>query len=208
MKIYISGKMRGVPLYNFPAFDAASFRLWQLRYEVVSPAELDRASGFDPATLPSDHDWHSLPDGMTIRDCADRDIDAIKSCQSIYMLDGWQRSSGARAEHALAEWLGLNVLYESSPTTRKQIPIASGVLDYFPDAIRALAHCSWVGNEQHNPGDPLHWAREKSNDHPDCMMRHFMERGTVDEDGVRHVVKAAWRMLALAQLELEAADEC
>jgi hypothetical protein len=88
-------------------------------------------------------------------------------------------------------------------TARKQRPVASGVLDYFPDAIREIAHCSWVGNEQHNPGEPLHWSRDKSSDHPDCMMRHFMERGTADEDGVRHMTKAAWRALALLQIELE-----
>ena len=45
---------------------------------------------------------------------------------------------------------------------RKQQPVKTGVLDYFPDAIRAVAHCSGVGNEQHNPGSELHWDRAKS----------------------------------------------
>lgn len=86
---------------------------------------------------------------------------------------------------------------------RKEVPIASGVLDYFPDAIAAVAACSWVGNEQHNPGEPLHWAREKSTDQSDCLIRHFMERGKLDTDGVRHSAKTAWRALALLQLEIE-----
>lgn len=86
---------------------------------------------------------------------------------------------------------------------RKGVPIASGVLNYFPDAIAAIAELSRIGNEQHNPGQPLHWNREKSTDHDDCLIRHFMERGTVDTDGVRHSTKVAWRALALLQTELE-----
>ena len=89
---------------------------------------------------------------------------------------------------------------------RKQVPLATGLLDYFPDALAAVAHCSWQGNEQHNPGEPLHWAREKSRDHPDCLMRHFMERGTTDDDGIGHSVKVAWRALALLQEEIENAS--
>lgn len=90
---------------------------------------------------------------------------------------------------------------------RKTYPVAGGVLDYFPDAIVAVAHVSYVGNEQHNPGQPLHWAREKSTDEADTMMRHFLQRGEVDVDGVRHSAKMAWRALALLQKEIEAAEE-
>jgi hypothetical protein len=87
---------------------------------------------------------------------------------------------------------------------RKQIPLVTGVLDYFPDALCAVAEVSRAGNDQHNPGQPLHWAREKSNDHVDCVGRHLIERGTIDTDGQRHTAKAAWRILALLQLEIEA----
>lgn len=86
---------------------------------------------------------------------------------------------------------------------RKGLPITTGVLDYFPDAIAAVAACSKAGNDQHNPGQPLHWAREKSTDHADCIVRHLMERGTVDSDGIRHSAKLAWRALALLQVEIE-----
>lgn len=95
----------------------------------------------------------------------------------------------------------------SDPAERKKYPIASGVLDYFPDAIAYLAYVSWRGNEQHNPGQPLHWDRSKSSDEADTMMRHFAERGTLDTDGVRHMGKAAWRALALLQKEIEAERE-
>jgi hypothetical protein len=88
---------------------------------------------------------------------------------------------------------------------RKQIPIATGMLDYFPDAIAAVAAVSYIGNEQHNPGTPCHWDRSKSGDEADAMMRHFMERGKLDSDGTRHSAKMAWRALALLQKEIEAA---
>ena len=91
------------------------------------------------------------------------------------------------------------------PKERKEHPVARGVLDYFPDAIAAIAHVSFIGNQQHNPGQPMHWARGKSTDHADCIVRHLIERGTVDTDGLRHSAKLAWRALANLQVELEEA---
>lgn len=88
---------------------------------------------------------------------------------------------------------------------RKDLPICSGVLDYFPDAIAAVAATSKAGNDQHNPGQPLHWSRGKSTDHADCIVRHLMGRGTIDTDGIRHSAKVAWRALALLQEEIEQA---
>jgi hypothetical protein len=78
------------------------------------------------------------------------------------------------------------------------------VLDYFPDAIMAVSRVSFIGNEQHNPGQPLHWDRSKSTDEADALLRHFIQRGTIDTDGVRHSAKVAWRALALLQKEIEA----
>lgn len=86
---------------------------------------------------------------------------------------------------------------------RKQHPVATGVLDYFPDALLAIANVSRVGNDQHNPGQPLHWDRSKSTDEADALMRHFLDRGGFDNDGVRHSAKMAWRALALLQKEIE-----
>jgi hypothetical protein len=87
---------------------------------------------------------------------------------------------------------------------RKAVPIVTGVIDYFPDAIAAVAELSRVGNDQHNPGQPLHWSKHKSSDHADCLGRHLIDRGTVDTDGVRHSTKVAWRALAMLQIEIEA----
>lgn len=86
---------------------------------------------------------------------------------------------------------------------RKDLPLAQGLLWYFPNALAAVAEVSRVGNEQHNPGQPMHHARSKSTDHADCVMRHLAEAGTIDEDGLRHTAKMAWRALAMLQEELE-----
>lgn len=91
----------------------------------------------------------------------------------------------------------------TSKTERKERPMARGLLDYFPDALAEVAHVSYVGNQQHNPGEELHWAREKSTDHADCIIRHLADRGRLDDDGMRHSAKVAWRALAMLQLELE-----
>ncbi len=90
------------------------------------------------------------------------------------------------------------------PAARKEIPLARGLLDYFPAALAAVAAVSKAGNDQHNPGQPMHHARGKSTDHADCIVRHLVDRGTVDSDGQRHSAKVAWRALALLQEELEA----
>ena len=86
---------------------------------------------------------------------------------------------------------------------RKAVPLYSGCVKYFPDALAAVAELSRIGNDQHNPGKPLHWDRSKSGDERDALMRHLLEAGTIDGDGVRHSTKVAWRALANLQKELE-----
>lgn len=90
---------------------------------------------------------------------------------------------------------------------RKATPIYSGVVRYFPKALAAVAQCSHIGNEQHNPGTPLHWDRAKSGDELDALMRHLVDAGTMDTDGVRHSTKVAWRALANLEKDLERAIE-
>lgn len=95
------------------------------------------------------------------------------------------------------------MLLATDAQVRKDTPITSGVLDYFPRAIAEVARCSKAGNDQHNPGQPLHWAKEKSTDHVDCIARHLIDRETYDTDGVRHAAKLAWRALAYLETLLE-----
>jgi len=92
---------------------------------------------------------------------------------------------------------------------RKQTPIYSGVLAYFPAALAEVARCSFAGNEQHNPGTPLHWDRAKSGDELDALMRHLRDHAdgiVFDDDGITHLTKVAWRALAALQKQQEASD--
>lgn len=90
--------------------------------------------------------------------------------------------------------------------TRKAYPLYAGCMMYFPDALLEVARLSKIGNDQHNPGQPLHWSRGKSNDHAECIVRHQLDAGKIDTDGVPHSAKVAWRALAQLQLEVEAKD--
>lgn len=92
----------------------------------------------------------------------------------------------------------------SDSAERKAMPIASGVLDFFPDALLEVARVSLAATQQHHPGQAMHWDKSKSTDEADSLMRHLIERGTLDIDGMRHTAKVAWRALALLQRELEA----
>ena len=100
----------------------------------------------------------------------------------------------------------MNGTVTTDAAARKHVPIYSGVLQYFPRALAAVAVISRVGNEQHNPGQPLHWDRSKSGDELDALTRHLMDAGGFDSDGLRHSAKIAWRALANLEKELEAAD--
>lgn len=107
-----------------------------------------------------------------------------------------------------ADW-GNDVFEEPTPTKaeiRKGLPVFTGVICYFPDAIIEISKASLAGNKQHLDGEPLHWDRSKSKDQLDAAARHLFDhaRGDAfDDDGVRHLTKCAWRILAQIQLEIE-----
>jgi hypothetical protein len=86
---------------------------------------------------------------------------------------------------------------------RKNSPIFTGVLKYFPDALLEISRLSLAGNKQHHPNTPLHWDKSKSMDEADALVRHLLDSGTLDTDGIRHSAKVAWRGLALLQRELD-----
>jgi hypothetical protein len=106
---------------------------------------------------------------------------------------------------------------------RKNYPMLSGCLTYFPAALAGVAHLSKLGNDKHNPGQPLHHNRAKSSDHGDCIIRHLMDLQDMLAHYEKEAVKAvgsteaynkfknlqenikievsslAWRSLALSQ---------
>lgn len=105
-------------------------------------------------------------------------------------------------------------LLPQDASDRKTYPIGTGVLNYFPSALLQISKVSYLGNQQHNPGEPLHHARGKSTDHYDTIIRHLMEalvsedqnktfRLNKDTDGSYHLAKACWRVLAYFQEALE-----
>lgn len=87
--------------------------------------------------------------------------------------------------------------------TRKDYPVYTGVLKYFPDALIELSRVSLQGNKQHHPDKPLHWDKSKSADHLDALTRHLIDADKMDDDGVLHLAKVAWRALAALQTKLE-----
>lgn len=92
--------------------------------------------------------------------------------------------------------------------TRKGKPLFSGCLMYFPDALLAVAEHSRKANDKHNPGEPLHWSKDKSKDHSDCIARHLLDIGPtwdLEDPELKslHATALAWRALALLQTVLE-----
>lgn len=80
------------------------------------------------------------------------------------------------------------------PQKRKEIPIYSGFIKYFPDAIVEVTKLSVAGSKQHHPDANLHWDKSKSKDELDAMMRHLLEKD---------YASVAWRAMANLQRELE-----
>lgn len=89
-------------------------------------------------------------------------------------------------------------LFPEDDNEREQYPAGTFLTTYFPHAQAAKAHHSWKSNEKHNPGEPMHWAKDKSIGGPDRIVRHLMEgvwawmRG--DREGAKyHFTALAWR---------------
>lgn len=93
----------------------------------------------------------------------------------------------------------------SKHAERKATPVYSGVLKYFPNAIKYVSKVSKAGNDQHHPDKPLHWDKSKSTDEPDALVRHLIDHSIepVDEDGMLHLGKVAWRALAMLERYLD-----
>ena len=130
-------------------------------------------------------------------------IDYISGTETAYIINEQEELECEESKAGVYDEDEFYQYEEMVKQERKQMPVYSGVLKYFPDAIREVAKVSWVGNQQHHPDKPLHWDRAKSSDELDALSRHLMEAGTIDTDGQRHSAKVAWRALAYLQKELE-----
>jgi len=204
--IYIAGPMRGKPFFNFPAFDAAHDKLEDEGWNAISPADMDREHGFDAMDIEPNSDWNDMSSvPFTKEECMERDLEAIKKSDAIYMLKGWQNSTGAQAEYWCAKWRSKEIYFQEEPQTaifpvdaqrRKEYPVGTFIKDYFPNAIAALSHHSYVSQAQHGPttnGAPMEWLKDKSVGDGNQIIRHYMEG---DYENM------AWRALELLERQL------
>lgn len=111
MKIYLAGPMRGIPLFNFPAFNAAAKALRDLGHEVFNPAERDNehhGTDISAGNLTGSEEEAKEKHGFSLRDALAADMEFIcRHADAIALLPGWRQSTGAKAEHAAASALGL-----------------------------------------------------------------------------------------------------
>ena len=126
-------------------------------------------------------------------------IDYISGTESAYTMNEREQLENLEWEAGVSDTYDTDFIYND----RKKIPVFSGVLKYFPDAIIEVAKTSYQGNNQHHIDTDLHWDRSKSGDELDALTRHLLQAGTIDTDGIRHSAKIAWRALANLQKELE-----
>lgn len=100
-RAYLAGPMRGLPQFNFPAFDHAAARLRSEGWVIFNPAERDREEGFNPEN----------GDGLRTHEHYMRhDIAAILKCDYIILLPGWKNSVGARQEYQVGKMIGCKFL--------------------------------------------------------------------------------------------------
>ena len=96
--------------------------------------------------------------------------------------------------------------FPTEDKARKKLALWAYITQYFPKALMAELGVAVAGNEQHNPGEPLHWAREKSKDQMNTAFRHMWDHAcgvTKDTDGQYHLAKAIWRLKAELELTIE-----
>lgn len=117
MNIYVAGPMRGIPEFNYPAFNAAAAKLRAEGHTVFNPAEkdievhgTDISKGNEKGCLIEAAANHGFSLRRALRD------DTAWICEhadAIALIQGWEQSKGAKAEKALGEALGLEIMYLS-----------------------------------------------------------------------------------------------
>lgn len=213
MKFYIAGPMRGHPQFNFPAFDAAAALLRSQGHEAFNPADRDRAEhgdDFADANTTGDEAQAAESHGFNLRDALGDDTRWIcQHADGIYLLDGWEHSKGATAEKALADALGLAVVYQAPPGAEVRTTSSTGGqkgvkperFDLIPvGPLTDLARLYGAGAAKYEPRNyerGYEWSKSFG-----AMQRHaWLWWGGEDTDaetGVPHVINVAWHAFALA----------
>ena len=104
--IYIAGRIRGMSKHNYEAFHAAYKRLLEHGWHPIDPFDITNAFGVPPTEVESNP--------RLLRAVMDAELAAIPHLDAIYLLKGWERSEGARAELAVALQHGLIVMVEGA----------------------------------------------------------------------------------------------
>tara|TARA_Y100000385_G_scaffold40646_1_gene37851 strand:- start:115 stop:510 length:396 start_codon:yes stop_codon:yes gene_type:complete len=115
-----------------------------------------------------------------------------------YMEDEWNNHVAENMGTMISDYMNTSSKDVSEAQKRKDTPVFSGVLKYFPNALKEISKCSKAGNDQHHPDKPLHWDMSKSKDEYDALTRHLIDHtiDPIDTDGILHLTKVAWRALA------------
>lgn len=113
MRTYLAGPMRGYKDFNFPAFFEAEEKLKLQGYTVFNPARRDvEAHGPDVCKSETGNLADIAHIGFNHRETMKIDLSWIcDHAEAIALLPGWEKSTGAKAEKALADCLGLKVIY-------------------------------------------------------------------------------------------------
>jgi hypothetical protein len=157
-------------------------------YTLNGPDPIVPVSAPLPTDDVSEHEMYRGADDL-------RKVDQAKDGRTAY--EAWARTH--HTQDAVPQMKCLpNLIEDMSSEERKKYPVKTGFLDYFRDAVFRVARVSYEGNQKHNPGEATHWARGKSDDHEDCLARHFL--ANADEE---HKANTAWRAMADLQLFLE-----
>ena len=115
-----------------------------------------------------------------------------------YMEYEWNEHVAENMGVMISDYMDTKSNGVSEAQKRKDTPVFSGVLKYFPNALKEVSKCSKAGNDQHHPDKPLHWDMDKSKDEYDALTRHLIDHtiDPMDTDGILHLTKVAWRGLA------------
>jgi hypothetical protein len=130
MRLYIAGPMTRKPEFNYPAFDLAAEMLQANGYETISPADHDREGGFDPTGMTGHEDLTGI---FNLADALAWDLDQVTHADGVAVLDGWEKSRGAKAEVATAWAVGVKV------ATVMQWTNAPELREYITDVPKAAA---------------------------------------------------------------------
>jgi dATP/dGTP diphosphohydrolase/uncharacterized protein DUF4406 len=214
---FISGAMRGIPQFNFPAFDAAAEDLRSRGIGVISPAEHDRAGGFD--------ETKDTLEGFDLEAAMAWDLEQVRECDWLVLLPGWENSVGARGELAVAlahlkpvhlyhgPGKELTVLGQlaSTPASSGEVRVTDpvtggqkgsklaqlGALD--PDALMEVAKVAGFGSAKYDRYNFLRGYRWSLS--YDAHQRHvhaFWSGEDIDpESNLYHLAHACWHDLAL-----------